>query len=142
MSPLAGRPERIPGLGQRSSVALQIAGTWRGATRPARQPTIYDYAGCSYSFNGDANNNDSNRGLYNKRVTDVLDPALIILVDDDSFEVYFAGDNPFEITLWHNWEVLGWGNHVFVDGHVAYQQATRIPSFQRGNGWSFVYNDP
>jgi hypothetical protein len=66
----------------------------------------------------------------------------VILVDDDSFGTYFLGDDPFETAYWHNKTELGWGVNAFVDGHIAYQRATlNQPDFQRGNGWSFVYDD-
>ena len=81
-------------------------------------------------------------GLVNKRANQVLNPVRVILVDDLTFEAYFYNDNPFETAYWHHRSQLGWGNNAFVDGHVAYQQATRTkPDFQHGNGWSFVYND-
>ena len=106
-----------------------------------RLPTEWDCFGTSYIYNSGGNNNGSAEGLYGKRLTDVLHPALIIFLDDDSFEVYFGGYNPFELCLWHNRKVLGWGQHAFVDGHVGYQRANPPPSYQRGLNWSFVYND-
>ena len=113
------------------------AGAW-----PARAPTIYDHFGSSYIYNSDANNNDAKLGLTDKLAPQVLSPVLVILVDDDSSGTYFANDNPFEIAYWHHRSQLGWGNRAFVDGHVAYQRAFRNqPTFQRGNGWSYIYND-
>ena len=38
---------------------------------------------------------------------------------------------------------LLWGGAAFVDGHAAYVGVTRDkPDFQRGPGWTFIYNDP
>jgi prepilin-type processing-associated H-X9-DG protein len=43
---------------------------------------------------------------------------------------------------WHDRKRLGYGNVLFVDGHIGYYQPTvTAPDFQRGNGWSFVWND-
>jgi prepilin-type N-terminal cleavage/methylation domain-containing protein/prepilin-type processing-associated H-X9-DG protein len=107
-----------------------------------RKPTIYDCFGSSYLYNSSANNNDGKLGLVNKRANQVLNAARVILVNDLAFEVHFLNDNPFETAYWHHRTQLGWGNNAFVDGHVAYQRATRNqPDFQRGNGWSFIYND-
>jgi len=108
-----------------------------------RKPTIYDCFGSSYFYNSSANNNSEAQGLVNKRVHQVRNPVRVILANDDSFCAYFFGDNPFETAYWHHRTELGWGANVFVDGHVTYQRATlKQPDFQRGNGWSFVYNDP
>ena len=107
-----------------------------------RKPTIYDCFGSSYLYNSSANNNDGDLGLVNKRANQVLNAARVILVNDLAFEAYFLNDNPFETAYWHHRSQLGWGNNAFVDGHVAYQRATRNqPDFQRGNGWSFIYSD-
>ena len=114
---------------------------------PGRLPTIYDHFGTSYIYNSDANNNNAAQGLTDKLAPHVLSPSLVILVDDDSSGSYFAGDTPFEYAYWHHKTQLGWGNRVFVDGHVAYQQATLVLKhsdskwFQHGNGWSYIYND-
>ena len=62
---------------------------------------------------------------------------------DNTFCVYFANDNPFEVSYWHDKKRLGGCGAAFVDGHVAYLHVTRDkPNFQRGDSWTFVYNDP
>ena len=72
----------------------------------------------------------------------MLNAARVILVNDLAFEAHFYNDDPFETAYWHHRSQLGWANNAFVDGHIAYQRATRNqPDFQRGNGWSFIYND-
>jgi prepilin-type processing-associated H-X9-DG protein len=77
--------------------------------------------------------------------SDVLRPVKIVLANDFSFDVYFEYSRwkkPFQIMYWHNRKQLGYGNVLFVDSHVQYLQATlKAPDFQRGNGWSFIYND-
>lgn len=43
---------------------------------------------------------------------------------------------------WHDKNRLGFANVLFVDSHVQYLQATPDkPDFQRGQNWSFIYND-
>ena len=70
-------------------------------------------------------------------------PVKTFLVEDNTFAAYFWNSNPFEISYWHDKKRLGFGGAAFVDGHVAYLGVTRNkPDFQRGNGWTFVYNDP
>lgn len=118
-------------------------GTLAGACWPERKPTIYDHFGCSYIYNSDANNNDGKLGLVGKQFDQVKNPAKTFLVEDDCFAAYFGNCNPFEKAFWHDKKRLGFGGAAFVDGHAAYLQVTRDkPDFQRGNGWSFVYNDP
>ena len=118
-------------------------GTQAGECWPARQPTIYDRFGSSYIYNSDANNNDGKQGLVGKRFEQVKSPAKTFLVEDNSFAAYFGNCNPFEKTYWHDKKKLGMGGAAFVDGHVAYMGVTRNkPDFQRGDGWTFVYNDP
>jgi prepilin-type processing-associated H-X9-DG protein len=118
-------------------------GTTAGACWPERKPTIYDHFGSSYIYNSDANNNDGKKGLVGKQVDEVRNPAKTFLVEDNSFAAYFGGCNPFEKTYWHNKRQLGFGGGAFVDGHVAYLQVTLDkPDFQRGNGWTFIFNDP
>lgn len=118
-------------------------GTQAGQCWPARKPTIYDRFGSSYIYNSDANNNDGRLGLVGKRFEQVRNPAKTFLVEDDSFAAWFGNCNPFEKAYWHDKKRLGYGGAAFVDGHVAYMFVTRDkPDFQRGIGWTFVYNDP
>ena len=57
----------------------------------------------------------------------------VIVANDYSFDSYAFGMMPFEYALWHNRKALGWGNVLFVDGHVNYLQATyNNPDFQNG----------
>lgn len=118
-------------------------GTLPGAYWPQRKPTIYDRFGSSYIYNSDANNNDGQKGLVGKRFDQVRSPSKTFLVEDNTFAAWFGNLNPFEISFWHDKKRLGFGGAAFVDGHVAYLGVTRNkPDFQRGNGWTFVYNDP
>jgi hypothetical protein len=114
-----------------------------GAAWPKREPTIFDCFGSSYVYNSDANNNDGKLGLVGKRTEQVKNPAKTFLVEDNTFAAYFGNSNPFEISYWHDKKRLGYGGAAFVDGHAAYLHVTRDkPDFQRGDGWTFVYNDP
>jgi prepilin-type N-terminal cleavage/methylation domain-containing protein len=118
-------------------------GTLPGGAWPTRQPTIFDHFGSSYIYNSDANNNDGKLGLVGKTVDQVKNPPKTFLVEDNTFAAYFGNSNPFEVSYWHDKKRLGFGGAAFVDGHVAYLGVTRNkPDFQRGNGWTFVYNDP
>jgi prepilin-type N-terminal cleavage/methylation domain-containing protein len=118
-------------------------GTIAGGYWPARQPTIFDHFGSSYIYNSDANNNDGTLGLVGKRTEQVKNPAKTFLVEDNTFAVWWGNKNPFEISYWHDKKRLGYGGAAFVEGHVAYLHVTRDkPDYQRGDGWTFIYNDP
>ncbi len=68
----------------------------------------------------------------------------IVLANDTSFNadfLYARSGDVFEYMYWHNTSAPGYGNVLFVDSHVSYRQATAEPDFQRGPGWSFVWND-
>ena len=67
----------------------------------------------------------------------------MFLVEDNTAAAYFGNNNPFEVSYWHDKKRLGYCGAAFVDGHVAYLGVTRNkPDYQRGNGWTFVYDDP
>ncbi|MCX8092042.1 MAG: type II secretion system GspH family protein [Verrucomicrobiae bacterium] len=118
-------------------------GTLPGAVWPPRKPTIYDCFGTSYVYNSDANNNDGRLGLVGKRFDQVRNPSKTFLTQDNTLAAWFANCNPFEISFWHDKKRLGRGGAVFVDGHAACVGVTRDkPDFQRGPGWTFIYNDP
>jgi prepilin-type processing-associated H-X9-DG protein len=118
-------------------------GTVSGGYWPARQPTIFDHFGSSYVYNSDANHNDAVLGLVGKRTDDVKNPAKTFLVEDNTLAAFWGDKNPFEISYWHDKKRLGYGGAAFVDGHVAYLHVTRNkPDYRRGDGWTFVYNDP
>lgn len=107
----------------------------RLATRLAR--------GSSYIYNRDANNNDGKLGLVGKRFWQVKSPAKAFLVEDNTAAAWFGNCNPFEVSYWHDKKRLGYAGAAFVDGHGAFVLVTRDkPDFQRGDGWTFVYNDP
>jgi len=117
-------------------------GTLPGGSWPPRQPTIYDRFGSSYIYNSDANHNSAKEGLVGKKVDEVKNPAKVFLVEDNTAAAYFRNDNPFEVSYWHDKKRLGFCGAAFVEGHVAYLGVTRDkPDYQRGFGWSFVYND-
>lgn len=111
-----------------------------------RLPTVFDCTGWSYLYNSTGNNNDAVSGLYKKKGADVLRPSKIILVNDNCFNVYFANSYVFQFMEWHNKgrtaNHIGKGEVMFVDQHVEFLVPTyNLPDWQRGNGWSFVYND-
>ena len=108
-----------------------------------RRPTLFDTFGSSYFYNSSANNNDELRGLVHKRQSQIRNPIRTVLVNDFAFNAYLVGLKPFQRMYWHDRDRNGFGNLTFVDGHVGYFQATDDrPDFQRGQDWSFVYNDP
>jgi prepilin-type processing-associated H-X9-DG protein len=73
----------------------------------------------------------------------VKNPVKTFLVYDNTFCAYFAGDNPFEISYWHDKKRLGYGGVAFVDGHVTYSYVTRNqPDYQHGVNWTFIYSAP
>ncbi|HZM04761.1 MAG TPA: DUF1559 domain-containing protein [Candidatus Saccharimonadales bacterium] len=115
----------------------------------ARAPTVYDHFGSSYFYNSSANNNDGAMGLLLRKESDIHSPAKIILANDFSFNCYFiygSSQEVFEYMYWHDKKRLGYGNVLFVDGHVSYLQATATATrdgvtFQSGLGWSFIWSD-
>jgi len=116
------------------------AGVWK-----ERKPTVYENFGSSHFYNASANSNDGNKGLMLRKVSQIRNPAKIILANDFSFNCYFdygLTRAVFEYMYWHDKTRLGYGNVLFVDSHVAYHQATtKSPDFQRGPSWSFLWND-
>ena len=115
------------------------AGTWASN----RKPTIYDTFGSSHFYNSGAINNDGAKGLYRKRTGHINNPNRVIMVNDFSFNVHALNSATFQFSYWHDKKRLGFGNNAFVDTHVEYQQATQnAPDFQRGAGWTFVFDDP
>jgi prepilin-type N-terminal cleavage/methylation domain-containing protein len=106
-----------------------------------RKPTVFDRTGWSYLYNSSGNANNSS-GLYDKKASQIKNPSKIILVNDNSFNVFFENARPFQYMKWHNRHRIGDGNVMFVDQHVDYLRATpNKPDFQRGPNWSFVYSD-
>ena len=115
-----------------------VGGSW-GINR---LPTLFDSIGWSYLYNSSANDNDGNLGLWNKKSSQIHNSAKVVLASDFSCNCFFQNARPFSVMYWHNKKKLGYGNTVFVDLHVAYVAATvNNPSFQKGDGWSFIYND-
>jgi prepilin-type processing-associated H-X9-DG protein len=118
-------------------------GTLPGGAWAPRQPTIYDRFGTSYIYNSDANNNDGKKGLVGKRTDEIKNTGKTLLVEDNTAAAWFGNCNPFEVSYWHDKKRLGYAGAAFVDGHVGYIHVTKNkPDFQRGDGWTFVYNDP
>ena len=118
------------------------AGSWPSN----RKPSIYDTFGSSHFYNSGAINNNFNpggKGLFQKRTGHINNPNRVILVNDFSFNVHALNSAVFQYSYWHDKKRLGFGNNLFVDTHVEYQQATQnAPDFQRGAGWTFVFDDP
>jgi prepilin-type processing-associated H-X9-DG protein len=100
--------------------------------------------GARYLYNSSADNNDGYAGLMLRRSAQIMAPAKIVLANDTSLNAYFlysTSGEVFEYMYWHNKSALGFGNVLFTDSHVSYLQAAAEPDFQRGPGWSFVWND-
>lgn len=123
----------------------QIEGNW--ALPSTGRDSCWDSMGSSYLPNFSANNNDPDKGLWKKKITQVKNAHDLILVRDDSFNAFFIspegsyGGEPFGYFYWHNTKENGWGNVTFVDGHCEYLQGTQNnPDFQNGHGWTFLMN--
>jgi prepilin-type N-terminal cleavage/methylation domain-containing protein/prepilin-type processing-associated H-X9-DG protein len=125
----------------------------RGATRGRwdadRKPTLFDTFGCSYFYNSGGNENGE-LGLHNKRASQILVPSKVIVANDYAFCAYGwiqsvpgTPSKPFQYSFWHHEKKAGYGNVLFVDGHINYLEATyNKPDFQNGLNWTFVYNGP
>ena len=119
-----------------------LAGRWEFNVKP----TVFDGWGISYRYNSGALNNDGGKGLWNKTLGQVKHPSRVILANDQTFDVYGfnwlgAWPRPLVYSYWHH-KTLGWGNVLFVDGHVQFLQATyNKPDFQRGPGWTEIFDD-
>ncbi|KAB2671600.1 MAG: type II secretion system protein [Verrucomicrobia bacterium] len=121
------------------------AGRWTGI----RKPTLFDTFGCSYFYNAGGNSN-GDQGLHGRKSTQIKSPSLMVLANCYPFscwgwkdEVPGAATTPFQYSYWHHRAALGWGNVVFVDGHVNYLQATsRLPDYQNGRDYTFVHDGP
>lgn len=107
-----------------------------------RKPSMWDVLGRSYSYNSDANCNDGVKGLWGKRLAQIVNAERVIVSLDTSSRAYFGGNNPLNYMFWHHKTQNAWGCMFFVDGHAAYLQTTLSnPHWQRGNtDWTFVYN--
>ncbi|MGC3957045.1 MAG: type II secretion system protein [Verrucomicrobiota bacterium] len=116
------------------------AGVWRD-----RLPTVFDNHGSSYLYNASANSNERTLGLMMRRSSDIKSSTKIILANDFSANCYFGFDSfgtVFQFMYWHDKGRLGYGNVLFVDGHVNYLGLKSAePDFRRGANWSFVWSD-
>ena len=114
------------------------------------KPTVFDCAGWSYLYNSSGNNNDFS-GLHRRKVTDVIHPSRIILVNDYCFNCYFQAQTPIRFMSWHTrsrtlFGDMGKGNVLFTDDHVQflkpiYDKKNLTDPHRRGADWSFVYNE-
>ncbi len=120
-------------------------GARKGSWPKDLKPTIFDWDGSSHFYNCSANNNDGDKGLFHKKSSDIRAPAKVILANDFSFNCWFEYASRravFQSMFWHDRTRLGYGNVLFVDGHVGYYQAANNkPDFQHGAAWTFIYND-
>ena len=106
-------------------------------------PTAWEFFGYSYKFNGSASGlRPTIEGLWGKRVANVRRSYKVILAGDFSFmdavnHTHKMLPTYFKDGYWHNKKEAGWGNLVFVDGHVGYMQASNDnPDWQNGPGWT------
>lgn len=106
-----------------------------------RKPTVFDRFGSSYLYNSGANDNSDELGLFKKKLAQIRTPTKVIFNNDFSFNIHLVRMKLFHKALWHDKKRTGYGNLLFVDGHVNYFQATENkPDFQNGPDWTFVYN--
>lgn len=111
-------------------------GTW------GRGPTIWDAFGTSYLYNNSENGNNHISSMVGRKQNSIANPSQVILANDFSFNAFFVNLVPFHISSWHK-EDNGWGNVLFVDGHVAFRQA----NYTAGNNhtfddWTFMLDGP
>ncbi len=115
-----------------------------GAWKTDLVPTVFDWDGSSYFYNCSANNNDGDKGLFQKKLSDVLSPTKVVLCNDFAFNCWFQYSTfgvVFQYMYWHNQNALGYANVLFVDSHVSYNRATHNkPNFQQSSSWTFIYN--
>lgn len=104
------------------------------------KPSWWDASGMSYLYNS-GGNTSGGQGLVGKKLPQVRKPDLVVFTNDISASCYLVNTNPLRRMYWHNKTQIGYGNMMFVDGHVSYLQVVRIPSYQRGPGYSFIFND-
>ena len=124
-------------------------GATPGRWSASRKPSLFDTFGCSYFYNAGGNSN-GDKGLHAKRSNQVRSPSLVVLANCFPFSCWGWKDEapggagiPFQYSYWHKPAALGWGNAVFVDGHVGYQQATfNRPDPQNGIGYTFLFDGP
>ncbi|MFA5203777.1 MAG: prepilin-type N-terminal cleavage/methylation domain-containing protein [Lentisphaeria bacterium] len=101
-------------------------------------PTYFDVAGTSYSYNAGCNGTDFTNGLYGKKPSMIARPSYTIMCNDQPFNRFFWNASPYVLGTWHN-DAFGYGNVLFVDGHVNFLQATNnCPNYYQGNGWTFL----
>jgi prepilin-type N-terminal cleavage/methylation domain-containing protein/prepilin-type processing-associated H-X9-DG protein len=118
-----------------------------GGVSDTFKPSTYEHFGYSHFYNASANSLAADggfMGLMRRKASDIRNPSKIILASDFACNAYFDGNvSPvFGYMYWHDAKRLGYGNVLFVDGHVSYLQTTpRSPDSQRGRNWSFVWND-
>jgi prepilin-type N-terminal cleavage/methylation domain-containing protein/prepilin-type processing-associated H-X9-DG protein len=115
-------------------------GVTQGALTVDFKPTLHYWTGTSYGYNARTNAYLPTQGLWGKKLFEVIRPNRTVLVRDWSNSAYLGGYDPYFYLYWHNKKELGCGNMGFVDGHAAYIQVKRTPSYQYGSDWSFYYN--
>ncbi len=115
---------------------------------PGFGPSQWDVLGASYSYNGTANGASHSipmgqgSGLAGRRESDIRKPSRILILTDGSSTSYYLNLNPIRIFNWHHPNEQGWGNMLFIDGHVRFHRAERDkPNYYRGDIWSYIYND-
>jgi len=153
---MAGSSNRLlnPYVGLNKMVSTNESGTAKvfrcpsdtgvtGGVGPQVKPSTYEQFGFSHFYNSSANCSfDNPASLLLHKAADIRKPSKIILANDFSCNAYLNDEVVFGYMYWHDPKRLGYGNVLFVDTHVSYLQLTRrSPGFQRGRGWSFVWND-
>lgn len=105
-------------------------------------PTLWDAVGYSYWLNMAGNSNVGEKGLYGRWMSEVVKPQTMVMAACEPFLAYWENKNPAWVSTFHSDE-LGWAPVLFVDGHVAYTQATfDAPTYEKGKDYTWVYNDP
>ena len=104
-------------------------------------PRTYDNTGSSYCYNSDANQVNSGLGIYGKKRKEIEAVGFVAGIVCSPVRI-FSNDLPtFLRFYWHNDNVEGWGNVLYLDGHVEFVQASMFPTYQKTDDYSFIYND-
>ncbi|MBM3822820.1 MAG: type II secretion system protein [Verrucomicrobia bacterium] len=124
-------------------------GATKGRWANDRKPSLFDTFGNSYFYNSGGNENGT-KGLHGKKSAEIRSPSLMVLANDYPFgmwgwmtEAPGGKTQPFQHAYWHHNKALGWGNVVFVDGHVAFLRSfPDKPTYQDGPGYTFMFDGP
>lgn len=109
----------------------------------AMKPSAFDAWGNSYAYNCMSRAHDFEGSLFGRKATEIKNPANMVAANDLAFNYYYSWSVGVPVPMyWHEKHKLGAGNVLFADWHVGYFRAKMDGTdFERGNGWTFIYDD-